>query len=80
MWSQVYNPFKNAVLSTLAAAIPVVVILEALAFFHIKAHHLAGAVVAFAWRAHRCRQTLPMADWCHRPGRPTMKCDKRIPL
>ncbi|MDB5762329.1 MAG: lactate permease [Herminiimonas sp.] len=38
MWSQIYNPFNNAVLSTLAAAIPVVVLLAALAFFHIKAH------------------------------------------
>lgn len=38
MWSQIYNPFNNAVLSTLAAAIPVVVMLAALAFFHIKAH------------------------------------------
>jgi len=38
MWSQVYDPFNNVWLSTLAAAIPVVVMLAALAFFHIKAH------------------------------------------
>ncbi len=38
MWSQVYDPFNNVLLSTLAAAIPVVVMLAALAFFHIKAH------------------------------------------
>jgi len=38
MWSQVYNPLGSAVLSTLAAAIPVAVMLVALAFFHIKAH------------------------------------------
>ncbi|NEX62824.1 L-lactate permease [Noviherbaspirillum galbum] len=38
MWSQVYDPFNNAVISTLLAAIPVIVMLAALAFFHIKAH------------------------------------------
>lgn len=38
MWSQVYDPFNNVWLSTMAAAIPVVVMLAALAFFHIKAH------------------------------------------
>jgi len=38
MWSQVYDPFNSVWLSTMAAAIPVVVMLAALAFFHIKAH------------------------------------------
>src|SRR5437868_769470 len=38
MWSHVYDPFNNAVLSTLAAALPVVVLLAALGFFRIKAH------------------------------------------
>jgi len=38
MWSQVYDPFNNVWLSTMAAAIPVVIMLAALAFFHIKAH------------------------------------------
>jgi len=42
MWNQVYDPFNNAWLSTLAAAIPVVVMLVSLAFFHIKAHIAAG--------------------------------------
>ena len=38
MWSQTYDPFNNAVLSTALAAVPVIVMLAALAFFHIKAH------------------------------------------
>ena len=38
MWPHVYDPFNNAVLSTLAAALPVVVLLAALGFFRIKAH------------------------------------------
>lgn len=54
MWSQVYDPFNNVWLSTLAAAIPVVVMLAALAFFHIKAHMaalmgLVSALVVAVW-------------------------------
>lgn len=41
VWSQVYDPFHNLLLSTLAAALPVVVMLVALAFFHVKAHWAA---------------------------------------
>jgi lactate permease len=60
MWSQVYDPFNNAVISTLVAAIPVVVMLAALAFFHIKAHiaamlglasALAVAIIGYAMPA-----------------------------
>ncbi len=41
-WQQIYNPMGSMVLSTLLAAIPVVVMLGALGFFHIKAHIAAG--------------------------------------
>jgi lactate permease len=41
VWSQVYDPLHNMLLSTLVAAVPVVVLLGALAFFQIKAHWAA---------------------------------------
>jgi lactate permease len=37
-WTQIYTPLGNLYLSALVAAIPVVVLLGALAFFHVKAH------------------------------------------
>ena len=40
-WTQVYAPLGNLFLSALVAAIPVVVLLGALAFFHMKAHRAA---------------------------------------
>ena len=38
MWSQVYNPLQSILLSALVAAIPIIVLLGALGFFHLKAH------------------------------------------
>jgi L-lactate permease len=38
MWSQVYDPLHNIVLSALLAAVPVAVLLGALGVFHVKAH------------------------------------------
>ncbi|MDY6946954.1 MAG: L-lactate permease [Pseudomonadota bacterium] len=38
MWAQGYDPFGNAVVSTLTAAIPVVVLLGSIAFLKLKAH------------------------------------------
>ncbi|BDU52350.1 L-lactate permease [Limnohabitans sp. INBF002] len=56
VWQQVYDPFNNMVVSTLLAAIPVVVMLVALGFMHIKAHIAAGlglvAAVAVAILAY----------------------------
>src|ERR1700720_2094199 len=44
MWNQVYNPFNNTVLSTIAAAIPVVTLLVLIASGKVKAH--IAAIVA----------------------------------
>ena len=44
MWNQVYNPFGNAVLSTIVAAIPVVTLLVLIASGKVKAH--IAAIIA----------------------------------
>ena len=44
MWNQVYNPFSNAALSTIVAAIPVVSLLVMIASGKVKAH--LAAVIA----------------------------------
>lgn len=44
MWNQVYNPLDNAVLSTIAAALPVIVLLVLIASGKVKAH--IAAIVA----------------------------------
>ena len=50
MWQQVYDPFGNAVVSTLVAAIPIIVLLGGIGLLHMKAHHaaLAGLAAALA--------------------------------
>jgi lactate permease len=40
-WTQAYSPLGNLYLSALVAAIPVIVLLGALAFFHLRAHNAA---------------------------------------
>ncbi|CAM3788204.1 L-lactate permease [Roseateles saccharophilus] len=49
VWQQVYNPFDNMGLSTLVAAVPVVVMLLGLGVFHLKAHVAAAAGLASAF-------------------------------
>ncbi len=44
MWNQIYNPFNNATLSTVAAALPVVTLLVLIASGKVKAH--IAAIVA----------------------------------
>ncbi|SDS93151.1 L-lactate permease [Bradyrhizobium canariense] len=44
MWNQVYNPFDNTTLSTIAAAIPVVTLLILIASGKVKAH--VAAIIA----------------------------------
>ncbi len=42
IWQQIYDPFGNMLISTLLAAVPVVVMLVCLGFLHIKAHVAAA--------------------------------------
>src|SRR3984893_15615741 len=44
MWNQIYNPFNNVPLSTIAAAMPVVTLLALIASGKVKAH--IAAIVA----------------------------------
>ena len=48
VWQQIYDPFNNMAISTLAAAVPVAVMLIGLGFMHLKAHVAAGAGLAAA--------------------------------
>src|SRR5690349_23100819 len=48
MWNQVYNPFNNQTLSTLAAALPVVLLLRLIASNKVKAHIAAIAALIVA--------------------------------
>jgi lactate permease len=65
-WHQVYNPLSSAGLSTLVAALPIVILLGGLAFFRLRAHiaallglaaALLTAVVVFAMPAGMALRT-----------------------
>ncbi len=62
-WTQVYAPLGNLYLSALVAAIPIAVLLVALAFFHVKAHRaaLAGLALAYAIAIFVYRMPVGMA-------------------
>jgi lactate permease len=50
VWTQIYAPVANSILiSALVAAIPIILLLGALAFFHIKAHWAAVLGLISAW-------------------------------
>ena len=48
IWQQIYDPLGSIGLSALLASVPVVVMLAALAFFHVKAHVAAILALVFA--------------------------------
>ena len=50
IWTQIYTPVANSIfISSLVAAIPIILLLGALAFFHIKAHWAAVLGLTSAW-------------------------------
>jgi lactate permease len=56
-WLQNYDPLHNAALSTLVAALPIVVLLGAIAIFRVRAHYAAltgmGIALVIAWLVYR---------------------------
>ncbi len=59
VWQQVYDPFGNMFISTALAAVPVVVMLVALGFLHIKAHIAAGLGLIAAVAVAVCAYGMP---------------------
>ena len=80
IWSQVYDPFGNLMVSTAAASIPVLVLLGAIGIFEIRAHVAAmlGLVAALPSpsSASACpqaspvcrRSTAPRSAYCRSAG------------
>ena len=47
-WSQVYDPLGGIGVSALVAALPVIVLMALLAFWHVRAHLAAGLALLTA--------------------------------
>ena len=62
-WTQNYDPLTSPVLSTLVASLPIVVLLGAIAIFHVRIHFAAliGLVVALAVAVVAYHMPIPMA-------------------
>lgn len=62
-WPQNYDPFGNVFLSTLVAAIPIALLLGAIAFLHIRIHIAAvgGLIVALLVAIGACHMPLDIA-------------------
>src|SRR5580704_1534207 len=62
-WPQNYDPFGNVVLSTLVAAIPIIILLGAIALLHIRIHlaALGGLIAALVLAVGVCRMPADIA-------------------
>ena len=60
MWNQVYDPLNSAVLSTLVAALPLVVLLGLLARHGVRAHYAALLGLAAALSVAIAVQGMPV--------------------
>lgn len=62
-WPQNYDPFGNVLLSTLVAAIPIALLLGAVAFLHIRIHlaALGGLIAALVVAIGACHMPLDIA-------------------
>ena len=80
VWSQIYDPLHSAWLSTLIAALPVIVLLGALGIFRMQAHvaallglavALLAAVFVFRMPAEMAEKPpclVPPSDYCRLGG------------